>query len=141
MSRHQHHDPQPDPQIAEALRALHREPPLEEVDWEALRGCIRDRAALPLARRRRQATTPPRWVRPLLPLAVAASVALALWVGTELGAVRPDAVAVGDSASAPVVQPSVEAAFGADLSEQEFRLLVTGRADPEELLLIALDER
>jgi hypothetical protein len=138
MSTHDHHTPQPDPQIGAALRALHREPPLEEVDWEALRGSIRDRAALPMARRRKRAAAPPRWVRPLLPLAVAASVALALWIGTELGEGRLDTIAVERSAAPAAAEPSVEEVFGADLSEQEFRLLVSERANPDELLLVAV---
>ena len=46
------HDMAPDPQLAAALRSLGDEPPLESVDWERLRGSIRSRAEMPLARLR-----------------------------------------------------------------------------------------
>lgn len=126
----------PDPELRAALRLVEGEPPLEDVDWDALRGSIRARAELPLARRRREAggargrPGAERVRRPLIPLAVAASVALAVWlVGGEA---PPEGV--------PVEQVSAEEVFRPDLSEQEFRLLVTGRSDPEALLRLALDE-
>ena len=133
------HDPTPDPQLAAALRSLEAEPPLESLDWERLRGTLRERAELPLARRRGRAAAGrvgdagrprSRALRPLLPLAAAASIALAVWLGTGSGS--PE--------GAPPAPLTAEEVFGPDLSEQEFRLLVSGGGDPEALLLIALDE-
>lgn len=131
-------EPVSDPELRAALSSLEGEPPLEAVDWSALQRSIGARAELPLARRRRGAQPllrPPAararqgW-RPLLPLAVAASIALVVWTGGG-----------GETPEAAVGQLSPEEVFEADLSEQEFRLLVSGGADPEELLLIALGER
>lgn len=129
-------DPTPDPALAAALRSLADEPPLESVDWERLRTSIAARAELPLARLRARGSDRPvparaaaRLARPLLPLAVAASVALAVWVGTA-----GEPPAAESAARLPV-----EEAFRPDLSEQEFRLLVSGGTDPEALLRLALD--
>ena len=123
--------PSPDPELGAALRSLEGEPPLESVDWESLRRSIGRRAELPLAQRRRpQARPRPRAWRPMIPLAVAASIALAVWMGGGPGA----------SEAPTEEQIAAEEVFHPDLSEQEFRLLVSERADPEALLLIALDE-
>lgn len=126
----------PDPELRAALRLVESEPPLEEVDWDALGSSIRARAELPLARRRAEAegararSGAARAWRPLIPLAAAASIALAVWLGG--GEDSPE--------SAPVEPVSAEEAFRPDLTEQEFRLLVTGRSDPEGMLRLALDE-
>lgn len=130
------HDPTPDPRLAAALRSLD-EPPLESVEWERLRGAIRSRAEMPLARLRGRAAggrapapRAGRVLRPLLPLAAAASIALTVWV------------AAGGDPREPGPAPRLpeEEVFRPELTEQEFRLLVSGDADPEALLLIALDE-
>ncbi len=135
------HGPAPDPRLASALRSLGEEPPLESVDWEALRVSVAARAELPLSRLRKRAGAEPfpargraaaRVPRPLAPLAAAAGIALAVWLGTG-GDGAPDALAPG--------RVSAEEVFQSNLSEQEFRLLVTGGADPEALLLLALEER
>ena len=126
-----------DPEIAAALRMIDSDPPLAEVDWDALRSAIVARAELPLAQRRTRSARLARWTRPLVPLAAAASIAMALWVN---GLDRPDsgAIAEGDSGTlTPAVTP--EDVFQADVSEQEFRLLVSGRANADALLLVALE--
>ena len=122
----------PDPELGAALRSLEGGPPLESVDWEHLRRSIGARAELPLAQRRtRQGKRgAPLW-RPMIPLAAAASIALAVWMAGERSS--PE--------TSPEERLSAEEVFHPDLSEQEFRLLVTGRSDPEVLLLIALDEQ
>lgn len=120
----------PDPELSAALRSLEGEPPLESVDWESLRRSIRMRAELPLARRRAGQVRRQRMWRPMIPLAAAASIALAVWLG-----------GTGSTERTTEGRLSAEEAFHPDLSEQEFRLLVSGRANPEELLLIALDEQ
>ena len=71
----------PDPLVGAALRWAEGEVPLDDVDWAAMRSNIRSRSSLPLARRRAIQVASPRWVRPLLPIAAAASIAVLLWTG------------------------------------------------------------
>jgi hypothetical protein len=126
---------EPDPLVGAALRWMEGEVPLDDVDWATMRTNIRNRAALPLARRRALRAASPRWVRPLIPIAVAASIAVVLWTGDFGG---------GDSAVtniAPVtvgaaLQPTIQEALLADVTEQEFRLLVADN-DSDALLMIA----
>ena len=129
-----------DPELAAALRMIESEPPVAQVDWEALRSSIVARAELPLAQRRTRSARLHRWARPLVPLAAAASIALAAWVN---GAIGPSPVSnpIADGNGefvAPAVTP--EDVFQADVSEQEFRLLVSGRANTDALLLMAAGE-
>ncbi|CAA9338158.1 MAG: hypothetical protein AVDCRST_MAG68-2886 [uncultured Gemmatimonadetes bacterium] len=70
-----------DPELAALLRAAAPEPPVDEVDWERLRGAVRARAELPLARLRRDAA--PRRTRRWLPLSAAAAIA-AVALGVSL---------------------------------------------------------
>jgi hypothetical protein len=109
---------------------------LPSVDWESLRHSIRQRAAPELERRRKVRVL--RWARPLVPLAAAASVAMALWFGQGLldtaeGTFHAIAGLEGD-------ELLVEAMI-ADLSEQEFEMLILGRANPGALLSFAVDQR
>ena len=124
----------PDPLLGAALRWSEGEVPLEEVDWNAMRSAIRERAAMPLARRRKVQRGAPRWLRPLIPVAAAASIAVLVWTG-GIGREGPAGVAVPQAATEYPI--SIEEALLADLSEQEFRLVVAGRSDPDELLMIA----
>jgi hypothetical protein len=129
-----------DPEIAAALRMIEREPPVAEVDWEALRSSIVARAELPLAQRRTRSARLHRWTRPLVPLAAAASIALAVWVNGAIGpAPISNPIAEGSTESfAPAVTP--EDVFQADVTEQEFLLLVSGRANTDDLLRVAAGE-
>jgi hypothetical protein len=129
-----------DPEIAAALRMIEGEPPLADVDWEALRSAIVARAELPLAQRRTRSARLARWTRPLIPLAAAASIAMAMWAN-GLRAPEPVTAPIADG-NAEIVAPAVttvEDAFQADVTEQEFRLLVSGRANADALLMVALD--
>lgn len=146
----------PDPQIGAALRALSGEPPVEAVDWEALRHSIGDAAALPLARLRTADRAPapavarpmvakrrpmPRWARTLVPLAAAAGIAGVAWVAVPHpgGSGQPESYVA--SATSTIEAPlNTEEILKADVSDQEFHLLVTGRTNPDELLLLALDQ-
>jgi hypothetical protein len=125
----------PDPLIGAALRWAEGEVPLDEVDWSAMRTTIRNRAAMPLARRRSARRGVPRWVRPLIPIAAAASVAVVVWTG-GIGRGGPAGTVVQQTAAAssPI---SIQEALLTDLSEQEFRVLVSARTDADELLMIA----
>jgi hypothetical protein len=68
-----------DPELAALLRGAAPEPPVDDVDWERLRGAVSARAELPLARLRRDAPRPRRW----LPLSAAAAIA-AVALGVSL---------------------------------------------------------
>jgi hypothetical protein len=129
---------QRDPEIAAALRMIELDPPVAEVDWEALRSSIVARAELPLAQRRTRSARLGRWTRPLVPLAAAASIALAAWVNGAIGPAPGSAPLVADNGDfvAPAVTP--EDAFRAEVTEQEFRLIVSGRADTDALLQLAV---
>jgi negative regulator of sigma E activity len=128
-------DPAPDPELRQALASL--EPaPIDEVDWALLRGAIRDRAALPLAQRRRAQRTIPAWRRPLVPMAAAAG--LALIVSTQL--FRP--ATTGDVARADAqagFRPVVEEVLGAQISETELDLLF-GQVSADMLVVAAVDQ-
>jgi hypothetical protein len=125
------HDPRRDVELERTLRALDDEPPLHEVDWDALRAGIRTRAELPLARRRRaaRARATPRWLRPLVPAALAAGIALTFVMRGGPGDAEDDAFDL----------LAVEQAVHADVSDPEFRLMITGMNDADELLAIAVD--
>lgn len=125
----------PDPVMGAALRWAEGEVPLDDVDWGAMRSTIRSQAALPLARRRE--TAKPRWIRPFIPLAAAASIAALLWAG-GVGRDGPASPAI---AAGTAHQISIQEALLADMSEQEFRLLVADRNDPDDLLMIAASQQ
>lgn len=127
-------DPEPDPRLRHALGSLD-EPPLEAVDWERLRGSIRERAALPLARRRREQQRPARrWLRPLVPAAAAA--ALALVIGSYVAGPTPEPAAE-PIATATGFRPVVEEVLGIPLSEEELDLLF-GPVSADMLVVAAL---
>lgn len=127
---------QPDPLVGAALRWAEGEVPLDDVDWSAMRTNIRNRAALPLARRRAIHLASPRWVRPLLPLAAAASIAALAWTGA-IGGDGPGAASMAPVTVGAAPQASIQEALLSDMSDQEFRLLMAGRNDADELLMIA----
>jgi hypothetical protein len=81
----------------------------------------------------------PRWMRPLIPIAAAASVAVVVWTG-GLGRQGPSAAVLQQATPAATAQLSIQEALSADLSEQEFRTIVAGHTDPDELLIIAASE-
>lgn len=135
-----HEELKPDPLIGAALRWADGEVPMDEVDWDAMRTNIRNRAELPLARRRALHVASPRWVKPLLPLAAAAGLAGIFWLGGFGGddTAAPTAAPVAVGATNPT---SIREALLSDVSDQEFRLLVADRNDPDELLMIAAGQR
>ena len=126
-----------DPLVAAALAELRTEPAAQP-DWERMHRSILDRAGPILARRRFRRVA--AVARPLIPLALAASIAFALWLGPEMLIDRPDPAT--STASAVDLEDEavlVEALLG-DLSDQEFRMMVTGRANPEALLAVAVSD-
>jgi hypothetical protein len=131
------HEEVADEWLNAALVDLRREVPAN-VDWDGLHHSIHDRAELVFARRRKNAAAVRR---PFIPLALAAGLALMLWSGPAL----LQRVTSETPAIAAAVEFDSEAilreALGGDLTEQEFDLLVTGRAYPEVLLAVAIDNR
>lgn len=130
-----HEELKPDPLIGAALRWVEGEVPLEEVDWAAMRSNIRDRASLPLARRRALQVASPRWIKPLIPLAAAAGLATVFWLGIG----RKDSSLPASTPVAVATPVSIQEALLSDVSDQEFRLLVADR-DADELLMIAASQ-
>lgn len=145
--------PMQDSQLDEALASLRADSPVDGVDWAALRASVNERAALPLARRRsalRAAEAPaapaarhaprrlPGWLRPALPLAVAAGLGAITWAAGLPPFERPEEGAVVATPYAPAL--TAEDVLEAQLSDGEFHLLVTGRSNPDALLLLALGE-
>lgn len=132
-------DPAPDPRLQKALRDLDGEPPLEQVDWVALRRSISDRAEMPLARRRRaQRTAPRRWLQLLIPAAAAAGLALVAIFGvSRSGSDAAPLVSASEAARTGFI--TAEEALRADLSDDEFVLLVAGLDDSDALLRLAVE--
>lgn len=69
-------DPLRDPQLAALLRTATPQPPMDDVDWQRLRGVANSRAELPLARLRTPARRPR--LHAWLPLSAAAGIAASL---------------------------------------------------------------
>lgn len=128
-----------DPLVGAALRWADGEVPLDEVDWAAMRTTIRNRASLPLARRRARSVRP-KWLTPLIPLAAAAGIAMVIWTGIP-GSDAPGVNGTAVAASGAAYQLSMQEALLADMSEQEFRMFVAERSDPDALLMIAASEQ
>ncbi len=128
----------PDPLLAAGYASLHEETPAD-VEWDQLRRSIRAKAAPALARRRSRRLVAP--LRPFFTLAAAAGIAAALALAPgmleRLSGVSPV------TASAPAAIDPEEVlveALGSDLTDDEFRLVVSGRAYPEALLAFAVSD-
>ncbi|MBA4157560.1 MAG: hypothetical protein H0X65_08800 [Gemmatimonadetes bacterium] len=127
------HDPSPDPELRQALGSLSSSPPAE-VDWVRMRQSVRERAELPLARRRLRRKVA-GWARPILPVAAAAGLALLIAIrGVAPGDESPE-VAI---ASPQGFHPVVEEVLGIVLSEAEFDLLF-GDVSADLLVVAAVD--
>lgn len=134
----ENHQDRVDPLLAIAYAEL-RDEGTPEPDWEALRRAIRLRAAPHFSRRKVHRLM--RVSRPLLPLALAASLAFGLWIGPDIVA---DLLAPPPAEVAAVdinVEEILVQAIDGSISDQEFRLLVTGRANPDALLAFAVSGR
>ena len=129
-----------DAALDRALREIYPPAPLTLDQAADLRARIRARAELPLARRRRAAevTVATRWGRRIAPFAAAASLAFGVWFGSYSGS--GDAAGMMFADVREMIGASDEELLRAEVSEQDFRLLVSGRADPDGLLLIAIGE-
>jgi hypothetical protein len=114
--------------LAAALRTIAAEPP---GDLQALRHAIVRRAAPELARRRARARR--GWL--ILPASLAASIALLLYSVPLPFA--PDRGLTQTRATDDGGGPAIERLLDADVSERQFRALLFGATNADELLLIA----
>jgi hypothetical protein len=133
------HEPRRDPRLADALRRAEPAPPLEAVDWDAMRARLAARAELPLAARRAETRgrARPRW---LMPFAAAASVAVALLAGRLAMGPRADAGSPGPVAvdtARPAAVPSLDELVEGALPES-VDAAISGQADADALLLAAV---
>lgn len=128
----------PDPQLRWLLERSEPLPPPTAADLASLQARIREAAALELAARRRRARGA-GWWRAALPLAAAASLAGIAYFGVQQSAGGGDG-ATALSAAAPAGAVSAEEALRADLRDGEFVRLVSGDANAEAWLLLAVDD-
>lgn len=126
------HEPlERDTELAAQLGGLADGPLRTPADWSELRRAVGARAASDLARRRTR-----RRMRLALPASVAAGIALFVVVSRSPSPQR--APSAGDAVSAITIEELLDA----NVSDVQFRALVAGAADADELLLIAAgDER
>jgi hypothetical protein len=125
-----------DSTIGTALRSVAADPGRVPVDWVGLRGTIARQAATELARRRGRH----RWIRVAIPAALAASIALLLLVSRG-----PEEQVVADTgverlATAAAGPATVDKVLDADVSDRQFRALLFGADEVEDLLMIAAEE-
>lgn len=134
MSEDRRHDPPADPRLAEAMRAAFPPPTLDPADLDALARRITERAELTLARLRGRApwwAYAAGWARAAVPVALAASVILALM----LGALGRDHAA----RMAPPQRLQLETALGAPAAGDEVTATIFAAADRDVLLRAAVE--
>jgi hypothetical protein len=127
-----------DARLGEALRSALPRPPVEQVDWPALRGRIARDAQPALARLRRGAMSPraawwdyaARWAVPALPAALAAAAALTLLLG------RLAAPVAAPPTTVATARITMEAALGA--APRDLETTVVASTDQDELLRAAV---
>lgn len=132
-----------DARLRSELRSARPEPPLEEVDWAALRERIAQRAEPALARLRRGAAArratwwdyAARWAGPALPAALVAAAALTLLLGRLVSVPG----ATGTQGEAAATRLTLESALGAAPSDTETTMLYAS-ADRDALLRAAVGD-
>jgi hypothetical protein len=126
-----------DPILAVGYSELRRET-INEPDWNQMRRAIAKRAD-PLLRHRR-ANKFVRMARPVMPLALAASVAFSLWIGPS---VLADFMADGSTefSTSLTSEDGLVKVLDGNVTDQEALRLVTGRANPDEWLAFAINEQ
>ncbi len=138
MNRWKREDEIGDPLLAEIMADL-RDEPGPAVDWDRMHASIMRGAELPLARRRTRRRS--FGTRSFAPVAVAASVAFALWVGPGIYEdvfLAPPTLEIADNVT-NVDEEVLRRALTSDLSERELLQLVNG--SPEMLLAVAISAR
>ncbi len=144
MERHEDHDQ--DARLRAQLREALPQPPLDEVDWVALRRRIAADAAPRLARlaarpRVRNAwwEYAARWAGPALPAAFAAAAALVLVLGRLMGTAAPATAGTAVETASATPRMMLEAALGASGTgtSKESRVMFAS-ADDDALLRMAV---
>jgi hypothetical protein len=123
-----------DAELGKALGDAVASPNEEIVDWMELRRSINQRAAPELGRRRLR----DRRVRFVIPAAVAASFALFLLVSRVD---RTGGEPVGPSETSADARATIDELLDANLSDGQFRALLFGATEADDLLLIAAEDR
>lgn len=134
-----------DARLRALLRGAYPEPPLDEVDWTALRRRIASDAAPRLARMVRTGRArnvwweyAARWAAPALPAALAAAAALVLVLGRLVGTVAtPVSTGVASESTGTTARVALEAALGASGRDTESRVMFAS-ADEDTLLRMAV---
>jgi hypothetical protein len=124
-----------DTALGEALDGIAADPGRERVDWAGLRRSVHERAASELARRRARY----RRMRLAIPAAVAASFALFLLVPRAPEQTNLSGPA-GPAVSTTAGQVTIDELLDADVSDGQFRALLFGATEADDLLLIAAQE-
>jgi hypothetical protein len=118
-----------DPALGAALAEAAADPMHEVVDWTGLQRAINERASLELTRRRSRR----RRMRIAIPAGLAAAIALVALV-TRV----PDRAAiVNPTPGTPRSEASIEELLDANVSDGQFRALLSGADDADDLLSIA----
>ena len=111
---------------------------LPEPDWVNLRTSIVHQARPVLARKARLAQYP--WLAKATPLATAAGIALLLWFVPQVGPGGEFGTAAYGGGDDLVDETQVIEALADDITDAEFRLLVSGRGNPEAMLAVAVSD-
>lgn len=120
-----------DAALAEHLSAVVADPMSDADCWSDLRRATTARAASELAKRRMR-----RRMRLVLPASAAAGIALFVLVSRAPDDAGQQTAASGTATSAVTIDELLDA----NVSDRQFRALVAGAADANELLLIAAED-
>ena len=121
-----------DPALGDALAEAAADPMHERVDWSGLRHAINARASLELTRRRSRR----RLMRIAIPAGIAAGLAL-----TVLVTRAPEPTDVGNLTHSIVgAETSIDELLDANVSDRQFRALLSGAGEANDLLSIAAGE-
>jgi hypothetical protein len=124
-----------DAELGAALDGVALDADNERVDWNALRRSVHERAASELARRR----TRYRRMRLVIPAALAASFALFLLMPRGPGPTQVSGPG-GPTATPAAVPVTIDELLDADVTDGQFRALLFGATEADDLLLIAAEE-
>ena len=120
-----------DATVRDALTDIAGDPRPAQPDWAALRGAINAHAASELGRRRLQR----RRTRFVIPASLAAGVALFMLVSR-----LPDRTVTPSIEDTGAAQVSIDDLLDANVTDGQFRALVSGASDANDLLSIAAGE-
>ena len=126
------HEPmERDAAVADALAELAADRKGERVNWTELRRAVNATAAAELTRRRRR-----QQMRFAIPVSLVAGFVLFM-----VASQAPDRMNVGSSVQSAIAgQPSIDELLDADISDRQFRELVSGATEANDLLSIAAAE-